>query len=218
MISRSSRSSVRGNLRLFSGIALFGLVAGGCTDFAGYDLDYVLARAPFVATLRNSVSFESQELPRLPAPGTVPVSSPNSEILPSFTALQLDSVGASLTSPMEATPEVLERGEFVYQNNCLVCHGAEGVGNGPVVGAGKYPLGPSLVSGTALNRSTGYVYGIIRVGRGLMPPYGERIAHEDRWAVALYVANLQGQTGGVPSTPPTVPAQVEVQPAANAGQ
>lgn len=197
MISRKQGSPGK-SLRFYSTLAVFGLVASGCTDFAGYDLDYILARAPFVATMRRSVAFESQQMPRLPAPNTVPSSSPNSEILPAFTALQLDSVGAVLTNPLPVTPELLERGEQVYQNNCFVCHGADGAGNGPVVGPGKYPLGPSLTSGLGATRNAGYIYGIIRVGRGLMPPYGWRIAHEDRWAVVAYVQQLQQQAGGAP--------------------
>lgn len=169
------------------------LAAAGCTDAAGYDLDYILARAPFVATMRTTVAYEAQMLPRPPAPGTVPVLSPNGDVPAAFTQAQLDSVGAALTNPLAATPEVLARGQVVYANQCFVCHGANGAGNGPVVGGGRFPLGPALNTAAAAARSDGYVYGIIRVGRGLMPAYADRVSHEDRWAVALYLRQLQGQ-------------------------
>lgn len=224
MISRSHQARVPSTRKLFGGLALLTLVSAGCTDAAGYDLDYILGQAPFVGTMRQQVSFEDQQMPRLPAPGSVPVSSPTMEVLPPFGQTALDSVGAVLTNPLEITPAVLARGEQVYQNQCFVCHGAQGEGNGPVIGPGKFPLGPTLIGGTALARSDGYVYAIIRVGRGLMPSYGERINHNDRWAVVAYVNQLQQQGGGAAGTaqPATTPAQTgsapaAVQPAGGAG-
>lgn len=178
--------------KLLGSLGIFVLVVSGCTDAAGYDLDYIIGRADVLSTMRRSVSYEAQQNPRPPAPGTVPFSSGAVEVLPEFTQLQLDSVGAALTNPLEVTPALLARGQDIYQIHCFVCHGDQGTGNGPVVGAGKFPMGPSLTTGTALTRNEGYVYGIIRVGRGLMPAYGPRISHTDRWAVVAYVQQLQG--------------------------
>ncbi len=172
----------------------------GCTDAGGYDLDYVMGRARILSTMRSTVAWEPQTLPLLPAEGTVPVLSPMGEVVPTFTQAQLDSVGAVLTNPIAATPAILARGEAVYRNQCFVCHGAQGEGNGPVVGGGRFPLGPSLTTGPAVGRADGYLYGIIRVGRGLMPAYGERVTHDDRWAVVMYLRQLQG------GAPPAVAA------------
>lgn len=194
MISRKRGRVARGSRRAFGLLALSALGVTGCTDAAGYDLDYILSRAPFVATMRTTVAYDDHTLPRLPAPGTVPVSSPAGEVIPTFTQAQLDSVGAVLTNPVPVSPEVLERGETLYRNQCFVCHGAQGEGNGPVVGNGRFPLGPTLVGGTAPARSDGYLYGVIRVGRGLMPAYGERSSHTDRWAMVHYIRQLQQAT------------------------
>lgn len=198
-------------------LALTAIGVTGCTDFAGYDLDYILGRTPIFASMRRSVVFENHTNPRLPAPGTVPVASPAGEVLPTFTQAELDSVGAVLANPIPASPEVLARGETLYRNQCFVCHGAQGEGNGPVVGNGRFPLGPSLLEGTGATRSDGYIYGIIRVGRGLMPAYGERIAHADRWAVVHYVRQLQQQAGV--AAPAVAPAGgAEPAPQTPAGQ
>ena len=214
MIRRSRSSVAVTSRRLFGGLGIAALTLTGCTDAAGYDLDYIIGRASILSTMRRSVSYEAQQLPRLPAPGSVPLSAGNGEMLPTFTQTQLDSVGAALTNPFPVTPELIERGEVVFQNQCFVCHGAQGAGNGPVVGPGKFPMGPSLVDGTALARSDGYIYGIIRVGRGLMPSYAERINHADRWAVVAYVNQLQGLAGGA-AAPAPVPA-ADAAPAAPA--
>ena len=43
--------------------------------------------------------------------------------------------------------------------------------------------------------SDAYLYAMIRVGRGLMPEYGSRVTHFDRWHIVNYVRQLQAQAG-----------------------
>lgn len=196
MIRRRERPSSFAKRRFAATLVFAGVAITGCTDWAGYDLDYIMGSTDLLSTMRSTISFEPQDLALSPPAGTVPVAGPGSSAPPHFTSAQLDSAAATLTNPLPATPEVLARGEAVYNVHCLVCHGAEGVGNGPVVGTGKFPMGPVLNGGTAATYSDGYLYGIIRVGRGLMPAYGERVAHEDRWAIVHYLRQIQGQTTG----------------------
>ncbi|HYR11834.1 MAG TPA: hypothetical protein VEQ60_28880, partial [Longimicrobium sp.] len=58
----------------------------------------------------------------------------------------------------------------------------------------------------------------IDVGRNLMPPYGTRITHLDRWAIVHYVRQLQGGAAqAVPAaavTPAPAPADTVTAPAA----
>ena len=209
----------RADRRFLRGLVLASFVLAGCTDAAGYDLDYIIGRVPLLATMRGTVSIEEQTLLRLPPPNSVPVSSPIGEVLPAFTQAQLDSAAATLTNPLPATPEVQARGAAVYANQCAVCHGAQGEGTGSVVGPGRFPLGPVLNAGLATGRSDGYLYAIIRVGRGLMPAYGERIGHDDRWAVVHYLRQLQGQAPAAGPAPAAAPgATTGTQPPADAAQ
>jgi hypothetical protein len=53
-----------------------------------------------------------------------------------------------------------------------------------------------LLSDVTKNRADGYIYGMIRNGRGLMPTY-DRIEDMDRWDVVNYVRALQGKIAGV---------------------
>jgi mono/diheme cytochrome c family protein len=192
------------------GVVLMLGAAGGCTDFAGYDLDMLLGRVPFFSYMRTSVSPAPYEMPRLPAEGSVPAVNPRGDVPPPFTQQELVQRAATvegLQNPLEPTAAVLARGGHLYQQQCWACHGDQGAGNGPVVGAGRFPLGPAVHSGAVAQYSDGYLYGIIRVGRGLMPAYGERIGHLDRWAVVLYMRQLGGQQGVVvPAAAPIAPA------------
>jgi mono/diheme cytochrome c family protein len=205
-----SRSRSR---RLIGALALGGVVATGCTDAAGYDLDYFMGMANFVSTMRSTVAYESHTLPRLPPVGTVPVASPIGEILPPFGQAALDSVGAVLANPLPPSTEVLARGSVVYLNQCSSCHGMQGEGNGPVVGNGRFPLGPAVNTGAVAARADGYLYGVVRVGRGLMPAYGERITHNDRWAVVHYMRILQQQSGAAPPPADVAAPPVDMQQA-----
>jgi len=178
------------------------LTLSGCRDAAGYDLDVLFGYIPIFSTMRGSVTYQPHQLPRLPAPGSVPISSPLQDVLPPFTQVQLDSVGAVLTNPIPASPEVLARGQVVYERQCSVCHGVLGDGAGSVVGAGRFPAAISVRDAATAARTDGYLYGVIRVGRGLMPAYGERISHPDRWAVVHYMRQLQGGAAIPPMTAP----------------
>jgi mono/diheme cytochrome c family protein len=55
-------------------------------------------------------------------------------------------------------------------------------------------------------RSDGYLYGVIAVGRGLMPAYGEKLNHADRWALVGYMRELQRAAGATGAPPAVAPA------------
>lgn len=169
------------------------LTLSGCTDWAGYDLDEAAGAVPAFSTMRDDVVPDPYELLREPAPGTVPVLHPLGDVPAPYTQAQIDSVAPLLSNPLQPTPEVLARGKRVYEVQCSVCHGTLGEGNGPVVAQNKFPFAPALNGAATQARSDGYIYAVVDVGRNLMPPYGNRMPHLDRWAVVTYVRQLQGR-------------------------
>jgi mono/diheme cytochrome c family protein len=194
-----SRLRLTGRLRGAAVCALL-LTPTACTQ-----IDNALASVPVFAFLRESPGFDAHENPRPAPPGSVPFEAALGEILP-----PLEGTSAALEA-FAATPAginplgrddaaALEIGRVMYERHCAVCHGVTGLGDGPVIGPGKFPLAPSLVSGPALGLSDGYVYGIIRAGRGLMPAYGGRISHLERWTIVNYLHALQAGAG-VTATP-----------------
>lgn len=184
-------------MRAAGGAALLAAIAGlpACTDWAMYDVDVALGEVPQIATMRRDVVPDPYEMLRTPAEGAVPLSSPQGDIPAPYLQTAIDSIAPTLTNPLQPTPEVLARGREMYDRNCTVCHGAAGLGDGPVViqGGGPFPFATPLTTGIARERSDGYIYAVIDQGRGLMPQYGSRIAHLDRWAIVTYVRQLQGQ-------------------------
>jgi len=121
------------------------------------------------------------------------------------TPMTVDSM-SGLANPHPVTEASLVNGRKYYSINCAVCHGDNGAGTGAVT---RYQpaFAISLIAPQAQNRSDGYIFGMIRNGRGLMPPYN-RIEEADRWDVVNYVRGLQGKLGGpVPIGPPGLPGE-----------
>jgi mono/diheme cytochrome c family protein len=90
-------------------------------------------------------------------------------------------------------------GDTLFQTYCAVCHGLAADGRGTV---GVLIAAPSLLSARARAYSDGYLYSIIRYGRGTMPRYGDKVyAPNDRWAIVNHLRKLQAATPAPPGDP-----------------
>ncbi|GBD32800.1 hypothetical protein HRbin33_01774 [bacterium HR33] len=151
--------------------------------------DDVIAAVPWFAVMKRSIAVAPYRnvAPRPPVPGTVPVD--GSEPPLPITRDNLPRIDR-LVNPVQRTSESIERGRDRYQIYCQVCHGPEGHGDGPVVP--KFFPPPDLTAQQARSYTDGYIYTIIRHGRGIMPAYGDKIRGEDRWHLVNYIRVLQG--------------------------
>jgi mono/diheme cytochrome c family protein len=210
---RSRGRATRAFRPLVAALALTTLA--GCKPFDDA-LVFVFGRS-----MRDQRSFDPYENPR-PAPvGSVPFAAANYPVadgevnigqpegidIPPFTQTDLGAPGVGgaviqgLVNPTDAADAAsLARGEELYLRWCVVCHGPDGVGANAYIAElhlvlPAYNLSGPLVTGY----SDAYLYAMIRVGRGLMPEYGSRIAHFDRWHVVNYVRQLQRQAGNTPA-------------------
>ena len=113
---------------------------------------------------------------------------------------------ASLTNPVPADARSLRNGAQQFAINCSVCHGPAGNGDGPVTRFNYPPMQIGQGSNAATNLSDGYIFGIIRNGRGLMPSYN-RIEESDRWDLINYLRALQSGTTTLPTNVVGLPGQ-----------
>ena len=156
--------------------------------------------AIFGRSMRDQPSFDPYENPLLPADGAVSFASGNypaglTQDVPDVTALDMAQGGApvnDLANPVPASEQLLARGEVMYDRMCAVCHGPEGNPQQAAI----LPKLPAMVafplaSGLAVTRSDGYIFGMIAVGRGIMPPYGHQVSYLDRWHIVNYVRQAQ---------------------------
>ena len=99
--------------------------------------------------------------------------------------------GAELSSPFQPDdPAAVARGASVYATFCQVCHGAGGLGDGPVTTRG-FPPPLSLLADHARQIRYGQIFHILTYGQKNMPSYAAQIPREDRWKVILRVRQLQ---------------------------
>lgn len=152
----------------------------------------------------NSVAFAAGSWPA--AAGEVNVGQSESVDIPHFTQFDLGVPGVGgpvvqgLQNPIPRDDaDALARGEELYLRYCVVCHGPDGVGaNAYIIDFHPILTTFNLSGDVVAGYSDAYLYAMIRVGRGLMPSYGGRITHFDRWAVVNYVRQLQEQAGTFP--------------------
>jgi mono/diheme cytochrome c family protein len=145
--------------------------------------------------------YETQHVPRYTPEGSVPVSGSEPDWSAEWVAGKTTTANA-LKNPLAAhrppgasvpiiPREVAAAGDTLYQNFCSVCHGPTGNADGTLsaqMGA------PSLLTPRARGYADGYLYGIIRYGRGVMPRYGDKVVvPAERWAIVSHVRKLQSQ-------------------------
>lgn len=124
---------------------------------------------------------------RVPPDGTVPVSGGRFPYGPG--PEEARRAGAELANPLEASEAELARGKKVYETICIVCHGAGGQGDGPIIG--RFPNPPSLTAPRAVALPDGQLFHIVTRGQGLMPSHAAQVLPLDRWRVVLYLRTLQ---------------------------
>jgi mono/diheme cytochrome c family protein len=156
--------------------------------------DDAVALVPWFSTMHRGLAVQPYKwpTPRPPVPGTIPVAGnePPLAVIPAnYAAIN------GLVNPAGRTAESLEAGKVAYDIFCLPCHGAAGRGDGPV--NAKLLVAPSILTEQARGYTDGYLYAVVRHGRGLMPAYGDRIPDMSRWHVVNYVRTLQS-SGATP--------------------
>ena len=96
-------------------------------------------------------------------------------------------------NPVPADARSIANGHRLYQVNCAVCHGEQGDGNGTMRQLNPaYGFAPAINGAATSARSDGYIWGMLRNGRGLMANFN-RIPERERWDVVNYVRGLQGR-------------------------
>ena len=207
-------------MRLRSLTALLALLVGACDTYyyrvpSPDDLWRIIPWFDHMIHARYIRPYETQRVPRHTPEGAVPVSGGEPDWSAEWVAGNPATANA-LKNPIPAgaarvhepgpdTPRIPRNldaaGDTLYGNFCSVCHGPTGNADGTVsaqIGA------PSLLTARARAYSDGYIYSIIRYGRGVMPRYGDKVyAPIDRWAIVSHVRKLQTRSPAPPAAPGT---------------
>ena len=93
-----------------------------------------------------------------------------------------------------STPESIASGAALYKRQCVMCHGATGVGDGPAAKSMKGKL-PSLMDKATMSKLTdAQIHETITAGKkttvGNMPALGKRLKPEEITDIVHYVRTL----------------------------
>ncbi len=104
-----------------------------------------------------------------------------------------------MNNPVPPSEGSLGRGEAIYKQNCAVCHGDEGWGDGPAAD-GLDPR-PAPLAHTAGMLSDEYLFYRLSEGGGFppfdsaMPAFKESLSEDERWDTVNYLRHLADEGG-----------------------
>ena len=149
---------------------------------------------PWDKDMVDQPSEKAQESIAPPGPGSVPIN--GGEILPlpltDQESTDMKEAAAAIENPVAATAESIARGRVFYEINCLVCHGAQGLGDGPVGQKFVEKAPVDLTDAYTQDQAVGQLYFTLTRGRAKMPFYRDALNQAERWDVINYVKSEFG--------------------------
>ena len=142
---------------------------------------YDVIKINWASNMEDQIAIEYQQGPRKAAPAdSVRFDGPS------------EPDGGLLHNPVPADAVSLERGRILYERNCTLCHGAGGLGDGPITEFWKADMRrpANLTEARMTTMSDSSLYITISQGYGTMPPLRENLNVRERWDAVNYVRTL----------------------------
>jgi mono/diheme cytochrome c family protein len=191
----SKRKALRLSRSFFAGTALLLITTVGCWE-QWSDTWFPQMKRQKAVQAFEEVIYAGRVENLSPPEGTVPVDS----TLPPEMDQNDNAAQDALQNPRPMSLASLENGRTQFNRYCATCHGAGGIGDGPVsmMSVQRGPFGGVLAiagpASIAKIRTDGHLYSTIRYGRRRMPSY-HRIPSDDRWDIVNFVRYLNDQKG-----------------------
>jgi mono/diheme cytochrome c family protein len=93
-------------------------------------------------------------------------------------------------NPFPPTPETLADAEQLFTDNCVLCHGEKGMGDGP--GAKTIKIKPANFTDEKLMaaETDGSLFWKMSNGRGPMPSWKDTLTDKERWELVGFIRKL----------------------------
>ena len=93
-------------------------------------------------------------------------------------------------NPIPPTQETLAAAQQLFTDNCVLCHGEKGTGDGP--GAKTIKVKPANFADPKLQASEtdGGLFWKMSNGRGPMPAWKDELTDQERWQLVGYIRKL----------------------------
>jgi mono/diheme cytochrome c family protein len=144
---------------------------------------------PWDQDMVDQPSIKPQESASPPQPDATPQE--GGETLPAPTTerekFAAKDAAATLPNPVAATKQSVERGNAFYDIHCLVCHGAQGRGDGPVGIKFVDPSPVDLNEAHTQDQTDGQLFFTLTRGRVAMPFYRDALNAHERWDLINFI-------------------------------
>lgn len=98
----------------------------------------------------------------------------------------------TIKNPIGSSPEVIAKGEEIYNLYCFACHGETGFGDGAAGGAlGVKPA--NFHDPKFSKQADGTIFWKLSNGKGNMPPFKELLKEDQRWQLIAYLKEFGKQ-------------------------
>ncbi len=93
-------------------------------------------------------------------------------------------------NPIPPTPETLTAAQDLFTDNCVLCHGEKGMGDGP--GAAAIKVKPANFTDAKMmaTETDGSLFWKMTSGRGPMPSWKDTLTDKERWELVGYIRKL----------------------------
>jgi mono/diheme cytochrome c family protein len=93
-------------------------------------------------------------------------------------------------NPVKSSPKVLAAAGELFRENCMICHGKTGAGNGPT--SKTLTIKPANFTDAKLmdQQTDGEVFWKMSNGRGAMPAWEDQLSATERWELVDYIRSL----------------------------
>lgn len=100
-------------------------------------------------------------------------------------------------NPIQADSASLQRGKTLYDDNCQMCHGDTGKGDGPMADTLTKPPGNLSVKERMDKLTDGELFWRISTGDEVMPSFekDKPLTEQQRWDIINFIRTLASQRG-----------------------
>lgn len=96
---------------------------------------------------------------------------------------------SKVKNPVAGIAAATKEGQELFNSQCVICHGPEGLGNG-VAGASLSPHPANLTADSVQDQTDGAIYWKITTGNPPMASYKNVFSDRQRWDLVNYIRKL----------------------------
>lgn len=97
---------------------------------------------------------------------------------------------SSLVNPFVGNQKATNEGKVIFEQMCVLCHGAKGQGNGEA-GLFLQPHPANFLALNVKNETDGAIFWKITNGKAPMATYFELLTDDQRWKLVNYIRELE---------------------------